>query len=118
MSGTDREATGALPRPGEDGAAAADRRDSRLERAIGLVLRAGVIVSTVCLAIGLLLEVAGARAASSVLLNVGLVVLLATPVGRVVTSVFEYAAAREWTFVILTLVVLGELFGSLLAAIR
>ena len=93
-------------------------RDSRLERAVGLVLRAGVTASSACLAVGLLLEIAGARGASHVLLNVGLVLLLATPVGRVVTSVAEYAIGREWTFVILTLIVLGELFGSLMAAIR
>ena len=91
---------------------------SPLERMIGRVLSAGVMTSSACLAVGLVLEIVGARGASTVMLNVGLVVLLATPVGRVVISVFEYAIERNWLFVALTAIVLLELMGSLYAAVR
>jgi uncharacterized membrane protein len=43
---------------------------------------------------------------------------MATPVGRVVISVSEYAFERDWAFVGLTTIVLLELVGSLLAALR
>ena len=56
--------------------------------------------------------------AAHLLLNVGLVILLATPVGRVVVSVGEYALERDWVFVLLTTIVLVELVGSLIAAVR
>jgi len=88
---------------------------SRLEQAIGVVLRAGVTVSVVCLAVGLVLTFLNIPVASS-LLNVGIVVLLMTPVARVVVSVIEYTAAREWAFVGLTVTVLLELVASGVAA--
>ncbi len=90
---------------------------TKLERVIGVTLHAGVVSSSICLAAGLALEIAGAGAASRLLLNVGLVVLIATPVSRVVISVVEYAAARDWVFVVLTAVVLLELAASLWAAL-
>lgn len=93
-------------------------QDPRLEAAVGRVLQIGVTASSVCLAAGLLLEIAGVTGVSRVLLNVGLVVLLATPVGRVVISVVEYVFEKDWGFVTLTLVVLLELMGSVFAAFR
>ncbi len=101
---------------GRDAMRAAE--DTKLERAVGIVLRTGVIVSSVCLAIGLLLEIVGYGAAARVLLNVGLVVLIATPACRVITSIAEYFLVRDWVFVGLTIVVLLELLGSLIAATR
>jgi len=93
--------------------------DSRLDRAIGRVLNVGVTASSTCLAIGLGLSMFGATAgAASLMLNAGLVILMATPVGRVVVSVSEYAFERDWAFVLLTTIVLLELLGSLLAAVR
>ena len=63
----------------------------KLERLIGNVLRAGVMVSSTCLAVGLLLSVAtGGGAAAGILLNVGIVVLLATPLARVIVSTLQY----------------------------
>ncbi|PYR31785.1 MAG: hypothetical protein DMF92_04280 [Acidobacteria bacterium] len=93
--------------------------DSRLDRAVGRVLNVGVTASSACLAIGLGLSMLGGTAgAARLLLNVGLVVLMATPVGRVIISVSEYAFERDWVFVSLTTIVLLELVGSLLAAFR
>jgi len=91
----------------------------RLERLLGIVLHAGAVASTALLSVGLLLLLAapsqpwGARIAT-----VGLLILIATPVARVVTSVAQYAAERDWLFVILTATVLVVLLGSLLVALR
>ena len=93
--------------------------ESRLDQAVGRVLRVGVTTSSACLAIGWGLSMfAGTAGAAHLLLNAGLVILLATPVGRVVVSVGEYALERDWVFVLLTTIVLLELLGSLFAAVR
>jgi uncharacterized membrane protein len=92
---------------------------ARLEQTIGVVLRVGVTTSSVCLAIGLVLDLLGGSAAagSAVLLRVGIVVLLATPVARVVVSIVQYANERDWAFVALTAIVLAELLASAAAAL-
>jgi uncharacterized membrane protein len=89
---------------------------SRLERIIGYVLRVGVATSTVSLAVGLLLSFLGA-AAATLFLQIGIVALLATPVARVCVSIAEYVADRDWTFALMTLIVLAELAGGLIAAL-
>lgn len=89
-----------------------------LERAVGVVLRAGVTISTACLVIGLALTLAtGEGTAARVLLHLGVVILLATPVARVVVSVVQYVSARDWTFAALTAIVLVELAASAVAAL-
>ena len=40
------------------------------------------------------------------------------PVTRVVVSVAGYAAAKDWTFVVLSLVVLGVLVASFVTGLR
>jgi uncharacterized membrane protein len=91
---------------------------SRLERVVGTVLRTGALASTALLAAGLALSMADPSLAfGPALTSAGLVVLIATPVARVVASVIEYAAERDWTFVVLTGTVLLILAGSLLVAI-
>ena len=94
-----------------------ERATTQLERTIGVVLRAGVVVSTVCFAAGLVLTFAGVGVAN-LLLQLGIVVLLATPVARVVVSVVEYAQQSDWTFTALTVIVLVELTAGALAALR
>jgi uncharacterized membrane protein len=90
----------------------------RLEHAVGVVLRAGVIVSTVCLAAGLALSLAAAvPAVADLLLQVGILVLLCTPVARVVVSTVEYVSDRDWRFASLTTIVLLELLASAVAAL-
>jgi uncharacterized membrane protein len=90
----------------------------KLERLIGIVLRAGVMASSACLAAGLLLSLAtGGGAIAAFLLNAGIVVLLATPVARVIVSIGQYVSQRDWTFATLTIVVLLELIASAVAAL-
>ena len=93
------------------------QQSARLERVIGRVLRGGVLISSACLTAGLLLSLAGGGPAASFLLNAGIIVLLATPVSRVVVSTVEYVVERDWTFAALTFVVLLELIASAVAAL-
>ena len=55
--------------------------------------------------------------APNVLLQTGIVVLLATPVARVFVSILEYAQQRDWKFTLLTAIVLVELLASAVAAL-
>jgi uncharacterized membrane protein len=90
----------------------------RLERTIGVVLRAGVALSSTCLGAGLLLTFAGPPGFANLLLQLGIVILLATPVARVLVSIADYARQRDWTFTGLTIVVLVELTAGAVAALR
>jgi uncharacterized membrane protein len=89
-----------------------------LERAVGIVLRCGVTASSACLAVGLALSFTAATGAiAGLLLQIGVIVLLATPVARVVVSIVEYTIQRDWTFATLTTIVLAELLASAAAAL-
>jgi uncharacterized membrane protein len=89
-----------------------------LERSIGFVLRAGVIASSTLLTIGLVLAlVSGEQGAALMLLHAGVILLLITPVARVVVSIVQFAWVRDMTFMWLTLVVLVELMASAAAAL-
>jgi uncharacterized membrane protein len=89
----------------------------RLETTIGEVLRFGTITSSTMFAVGLLITVVGYQPmVARLLLGTGLIILLATPPARVVVSVIEYIRERDWTFVVLTLIVLLALAGSVVAA--
>jgi uncharacterized membrane protein len=95
-----------------------EREAFRLEATVGLVLRAGVMLSSACLALGLVLSLSGAAApAAGLLLQIGILTLLATPVARVIISITEYVRERDWRFTTLTLIVLVELLASVVAAL-
>ena len=90
----------------------------RLEHAVGAVLRAGVTASSVCLAVGVLWSlVTGESGGARMLLQTGIVVLLMTPVARVVVSIAQYISDRDWSFAALTTIVLIELLASAVAAL-
>ena len=78
----------------------------RLELVLGRLLQAGVILAAVCLATGLALWMArGASDLSHTALTAGLVVLMATPIVRVVVSLVAYIRMRDWFFVLTTVMV-------------
>ncbi len=94
------------------------RSADRLERILGVILRVGVTASSVCLAAGLLASFAFPSAPlARILLHAGVIMLLATPIARVVVSIAEYVAERDWTFVALTTIVLLELMAAVVAAL-
>lgn len=97
-----------------------DRRqaDEQIEARLGRVLRIGVVASTGMLSVGLLLTLAlGAGQVPALLLTLGLVLLMMTPVARVAASVVEYGRRRDWTFTVLTAIVLAELIAGVVAAL-
>jgi len=95
------------------------RADNVLEATLGRVLRAGVRFSTAALAAGLASALAfGAGRLTTVLLVAGVLTLIATPVARVLISSIAYIRRHDWTFAVLTLIVLAELVASIVAAVR
>jgi uncharacterized membrane protein len=96
--------------------------DTPLERALGRVLRAGSLLSAVLLGLGLLLALAGSADATATavrdrMLSTGLIVLMGTPIVRVVVSVVGYLQQRDWVFATLTFMVLALLGASIAAAV-
>ncbi len=81
----------------------------RLERVIEIALSLGVLASGALLVLGLAAGQAGA-------LRAGIVVLLFTPVARVVVVAGGLALERDWPFALLALWILGVLLSSLRVA--
>ena len=118
--------------------------DERLERTIGAILRAGVIISTVFVLIGgigylwrfggsrpeyrafhgeperLTSVIAIARGAVSLdwleWIQFGLILLIATPVIRVLFSIPAFVAQRDYTYASITAIVAGVLLYSFLGS--
>ncbi len=91
----------------------------RLERWLGRILGVGAVTSTSLLAAGLVLQLVHVRPdVADTLTHAGLIILIATPVARVVASVVDFVMSRDWIFTALTGLVLVILLGSLLVAIR
>jgi uncharacterized membrane protein len=88
----------------------------RLEERIGVVLRVGILASTVCLASGLAANLWQPTVADW-LLNIGIIVLIATPSARVVMSLVSFLKERDGLFAVLTAIVLVELGASVIAAL-
>ena len=116
--------------------------DQKVEQIIGQLLRAGVLLSAFVVVIGGMLYLRQAAMGYSdyqtfhgvphqlttisgvvqgavhldpeSVIQFGLLLLIATPVARVVFSVFAFGLERDWLYVGLTLVVLAVLFYSLL----
>jgi uncharacterized membrane protein len=90
-----------------------DKEIERLETILGRLLLGGVVCSASLLLVGLVIWMLDIRpAASTALLNAGLVTLMATPVLRVIVSLVEYVRMRDWFFVLTTLAVLTVLLVS------
>lgn len=91
---------------------------ARLEALVGRVLRTGSTASTTLLLAGLVwTSVSSSNRIGQCLIGAGLLILMATPVGRVMVSCIEYVRERDWQFVVLTATVLLILLGSLVVAI-
>jgi len=92
---------------------------SGLEVTLSRLLRIGVTISSLALGAGLAIALTlGTGAASTFLLTAGVLLLLATPIARVVVSSVAYARRRDWLFTALTLIVLAQLIASIAAALR
>ena len=76
---------------------------ARLELQLGRLLFAGVMSAALCLAAGLGLWTAGGHpTAANAIMTAGLVILMVTPLARVLTSLVVYVRMRDWFFVATT----------------
>jgi uncharacterized membrane protein len=93
--------------------------NDRVEAVLGRVLGAGSAASTVLLALGLLLTIAGPEAAATgALVRAGLIILMITPMARVLAATVAYARSREWSSALMAGTVLLVLFGSVAVALQ
>ena len=118
----------------------------RTEVLVSTVLRIGVLVSAALVAVGLGIHLARggtdpkifdhfsrvpfdlehlggmargiARLRGRSIIQLGLLVLIATPVVRVAMSVGVFLRERDGTYIVITLIVLGALLFSLTASLR
>ena len=90
----------------------------RLEAHLGRLLLTGVTTSAMLLAVGLGMWLLDPGAPTTFwLLNAGLIVLMATPILRVIVSLAEYMVMRQWFFAAVTIVVLVELSVTVVVAL-
>jgi uncharacterized membrane protein len=82
---------------------------TRFELLLGRTLGIGVAISTALLALGLALQLTTGSPLASPLLNAGLLVLMGTPMARVLLSCLEYIRQRDWFFAVSGLAVLAVL---------
>lgn len=117
------------------------RADRRIDELMGLLLRSGVILAACIVLVGGVIylvrhprpsdyrvfqgEPENLRTISGIfteamvfhgrgLIQLGLLVLIATPISRVTFSVLAFLYQRDWKYVVFTLVVMGLLLYSLL----
>jgi uncharacterized membrane protein len=128
-------------RPGmEAGADPAEAPPRPVEKAVGIVLRAGVILSAAIICAGLGLLVAkggisdGLRIDAAIayprsmgalfagilaldpasVISLGLLALIATPFARVAVSMVAFAMERDWRYLAITALVLAILIAGIL----
>ena len=118
--------------------------DQRLDRIVGIVLRAGVMLAAALVLIGGIAFVASRHEAAPdhrkfhneptalsslhgvlagaitldplYIIQLGLLVLIATPVVRVITCAAGFALERDWTYAVVSLIVLAFLLGSIVVS--
>lgn len=116
--------------------------DQKLEEGMGQLLRAGVILAALIVFIGGLLYLSQTRGprpdystfhgvaaelrspsgivkelpsgSSNAIIQFGLLLLIATPIARVIFGAFGFFAEKDWLYVAVSLVVLAVLMYSLL----
>jgi uncharacterized membrane protein len=119
-------------------------QEQHLEQVLGNLLRAGVLLAAAVVLLGGVLflvrhgntpaqsrtfhsEPADLRSPSGIvadalvlqsrgIIQLGILLLIATPVARVVFSAYSFARQRDWVYVAITLLVLGVLLASLFGA--
>ncbi len=95
-----------------------DEAVSRLETHLGRLLLAGVLSASVCLGVGLAMwMIAGPSTLATAIMTAGLMILMATPILRVIVSLVEWIRMRDWFFVVTTIVVLGVLLVTVTFAL-
>ena len=88
------------------------------ERALGRTLALGVTSATLLLAAGLLWSLVEPGRPADLVLHAGLVVLMGTPIARVLLSCAEYVRQRDWFFALSAGMVLVVLAVTIWHAMR
>ncbi len=93
-------------------------RKAKMDNWISLALRFGITFSGLLLASGLFLMYSAygpneAVSFGSMLLGLGVIALFATPVMRVLTSIFSFERERTWLYVAITTAVLFDITFAL-----
>lgn len=92
--------------------------DFAIEHRLGRVLGIGSVISTTLLAAGLLaFFLAPSLPVTGWLLNAGLLLLMATPVARVIVATLGYFLNRDWLFAVLAFLVLAVLTAGVWIAV-
>ena len=90
----------------------------RLELTLGRLLQVGVIAAAIALAAGLVVWMTiGPSEIATTALTIGLIVLMATPIIRVVVSLVAYIRMRDWFFVVTTVMVFVLLAATVTLAL-
>jgi uncharacterized membrane protein len=88
-----------------------------MDELIGTLLRAGVLLAAAVVAAGGAWYLASGGPAgppgAQRMIWVGLFILIATPVARVIFSLVAFTLQRDWAYVVITSIVLGVLIYSL-----
>lgn len=89
---------------------------------LGRLLTAGMALSATCLVVGLILayvdRARGAPTGPHPLLDAGLIILMVTPLVRVLVSLSEEIRDRNWFFASVALIVITVLCVTLWTAVR
>ena len=85
---------------------------------VAVILRTGAYGSIALLLLGLLLGTVLSVPLGSQIMRAGIVLLLATPVLRILTLLLFYLLARDWKYAIISLVVLLIVLASSLLGIK
>jgi Protein of unknown function (DUF1634) len=90
----------------------------RLEERLGRLLKFGAGSAATCLFVGLVLWMGGGpRVPADRILSAGLIILMATPIVRVIVSLVAYVRMRDWFFVATTVAVFGVLIATVVLAL-
>jgi hypothetical protein len=89
------------------------------ERTLARVMLTGVWLSAACLAVALSVQLTAFHVRlPDVLLRIGLVILMATPVMRVILSVAEAIRQKDWFWLWTTIAVTVILAGTMVYSLR
>lgn len=89
-------------------------RSIPIEMILARLLRVGSIIAAILLALGIAAMLLTGADYAPRLITAGLIVLMATPVMRVVVAGLVFAREKDWLFVIFCLVVLCSLTAGIL----
>ena len=118
--------------------------DKNMEVIMGNLLRAGVLLSALVVAVGGIIFLlkhgrqtqhyrffesepkqlrnvkdiwsAAIKGRGQALIQLGLIILIATPVARIIFSIIGYFLERDYLYMVITLIVLGVIFFSLISS--